>query len=62
MMFDNTYDRSLTFLDIEQILKPFGFKLYAIPVVRRNGLGKLIWLDAVYVNEEVYNANTINGR
>lgn len=62
MMFDYTYDRSLTFLDIEQILQPFGFKLFAIPVIRRIGLGKLSWLDAVYVNEEVYNANTINGR
>jgi FkbM family methyltransferase len=62
MMFDNTYDRSLTFLDIEQILQPFGFKLYAIPVVRRKGLGKLSWLDAVYVNEEIYNSNTVNGR
>lgn len=70
IIFDNTYDRSLTFYDIESILQPYGYKLYAIPVIRRIGLGKyrkvgygrLSWLDAVYMNEETFKANTINGR
>ena len=47
--FYDLYTRNLSFYDIEQYLKPAGFKLYDISYISKNPLnGRTDWVDAIY--------------
>lgn len=47
--FYDLYTRNLSFYDIEQYLKPAGFKLYDISYISKNPLnGRTDWVDVIY--------------
>ena len=45
------YRRRTTFLDVESILAPCGYRLYSVVDLIGNGQGELLVLDALYVLE-----------
>ena len=58
LMFYDYYERSLSFSDIERILLPSGFKLYAISHIAKNPMnGRTDWIDVIYLNKN-FNKNT----
>lgn len=47
--FYDLYTKNLSFYDIEQYLKPAGFKLYDISYISKNPLnGRTDWVDVIY--------------
>jgi FkbM family methyltransferase len=48
------YQRRTSFLDIEKILLPFGYRLFSVIDVIGNERGELLNLDALYVLETEY--------
>jgi len=47
--FYDLYTRNLSFYDIEQYLKPAGFKLYDISYISKNPInGRTDWVDVIY--------------
>ena len=47
--FYDLYTRNLSFYDIEQYLKPAGFRLYDISYISKNPLnGRTDWVDVIY--------------
>ena len=56
LMFYDYYERSLSFLDIEQFLIPAGFRLYDINHISKNPMnGRTDWVDIIYVNKRLLN-------
>ena len=48
--FYDFYEKSSSFFEIEQVLRPFGFKLWDISHISKNPLnGRTDWVDAIYV-------------
>lgn len=48
--FYDLYERSVSFYDIERVLRPHGFKLWDLSHVSKNPMnGRTDWVDAIYV-------------
>lgn len=54
--FYDYYEKSSTFLDVEQILSPLGFRLFSISEVSNNPMnGRTDWAEVVYINHSMLN-------
>lgn len=54
--FYDYYEKSSTFLEVEQILSPLGFRLFSISEVSNNPMnGRTDWAEVVYVNQSTLN-------
>ena len=52
LMFYDFYEKSLSFFELESILRPFNFSLYDINHIAKNPMnGRTDWVDVIYVNE-----------
>ena len=50
LMFYDYYEKSLSFYELESILRPFNFSLYDINHVAKNPMnGRTDWIDVIYV-------------
>lgn len=50
LMFYDYYERSVSFYDVEQFLRPFGFHLYDLSHIAKNPMnGRTDWVDAIYI-------------
>ena len=50
LMFYDYYEKSLSFYELESILRPFKFSLYDINHVAKNPMnGRTDWIDVIYV-------------
>ena len=48
------YDCSSSFYEIEEILRPYNFKLYSIPFVSQNPEnGRTDWIDVIYIKDKI---------
>ena len=54
--FFDYYENQTTFMDIEQIISPMGFKLFSISEISNNPMnGRTDWVEAVYINHDFHN-------
>lgn len=62
IIFSDLYNASLTFYEIEKIIKPFGFRIVALPrVVNHKKKDWLInWVDAIYAKHAIIQAKVQN--
>jgi FkbM family methyltransferase len=52
--FFDYYEHQTSFLDVELLLSPLGFKLYSISEISNNPMnGRTDWAELVYVNKEL---------
>ena len=52
--FFDYYEHQTSFLNVESILSPLGFKLYSISEISNNPLnGRTDWAEVVYVNSSL---------
>jgi len=50
--FYDYYEQQSSFLDVERIIAPYGFKLFSISEISNNPMnGRTDWAEVVYVNE-----------
>ena len=48
--FYDLYEKSVSFYDVEQVLRPHGFRLWDISHISKNPMnGRTDWVDAIYV-------------
>ena len=54
--FFDYYENQTTFMDIEQIISPLGFKLFSISEISNNPMnGRTDWSEVVYLNQNMIN-------
>ncbi len=54
--FFDYYERQTTFMDVEQILLPLGFRLFSISEVSNNPMnGRTDWAEVIYLNRNTTN-------
>lgn len=54
--FYDYYEHQTTFLDVEQILSPLGFRLFSISEISNNPMnGRTDWAEVVYLNQSMTN-------
>lgn len=54
--FYDYYEHQTTFLDVEQILSPIGFRLFSISEISNNPMnGRTDWAEVVYLNQNMIN-------
>jgi hypothetical protein len=52
--FFDYYEHGTTFLDVEEILAPLGFRLYSISEISNNPMnGRTDWAEVVYLNQNL---------
>lgn len=50
---DDVYTRPASFFDVEEILRPFGFRLYDISHIYKDlERGRTLWVDAIYTKQQ----------
>ena len=53
--FFDYYEKATSFFELESILRPYGFELYAIPFISQNPAnGRTDWLEVIYVNKSLF--------
>lgn len=56
--FYDYYEQQSSFLDVERIIAPFGFKLFSISEISNNPMnGRTDWAEVVYINTNITNGN-----